>query len=103
MLHLGILEKEIKCFSTRNKGTHKNNKSRPSWRIGVSSRANLLGPWACNSMKLPFIWSPRQGSGSWWHSQDKGGLITSQPCLFCEVLVGNLVTTGHHIRAMSPN
>jgi hypothetical protein len=34
MLHPGIPEKEIKGFSARNKGTHKNNKSRPSWRIG---------------------------------------------------------------------
>jgi hypothetical protein len=30
MLCLGIPEKAIKSFSTRNKGPHKNNKTRPS-------------------------------------------------------------------------
>jgi hypothetical protein len=30
MLRPGILENEVKGFSTRNKGTHKNNKTRPS-------------------------------------------------------------------------
>jgi hypothetical protein len=29
MLHPRIPEKEVKCFSARNKGTHKNNKTRP--------------------------------------------------------------------------
>jgi hypothetical protein len=33
----------------------------------------------------------------------KGVLITSQPSHLHEVLVGNVVTTGHHARAVSPN
>jgi hypothetical protein len=33
MLRPGIPEKAIKGFSTRNGGTHKIRKSRPSWRI----------------------------------------------------------------------
>jgi hypothetical protein len=45
----------------------------------------------------------RQGSGSWWHSQEKGGLITSQPSHFREMLMGNIATTGHHAKAVSPN
>jgi hypothetical protein len=53
-------------------------------------------------MKLPSIWSPKQGNGSWWHSQDKGGLIMSQPSHFLEMLVGNIVTSGHHAKIMSP-
>jgi hypothetical protein len=53
-------------------------------------------------MTLPSIWSPNQGSGSWWHSQEKGGLITSQPSHFREILVGNAVTSGHHARTVSP-
>jgi hypothetical protein len=32
-----------------------------------------------------------------------GGLITSQPSHFCEMLVGNAVTTGHHARTVSSN
>jgi hypothetical protein len=48
-------------------------------------------------------WSPCQGSGSWWHSQEKGGLITSQPSHLCEMLVGNIATTGHYAMAVSPN
>jgi hypothetical protein len=44
-----------------------------------------------------------EGSGSWWHSQEKGGLIKSQHSHFREVLVGNVVTTGHHARTMSPS
>jgi hypothetical protein len=35
MLHLGILEKEIKGFSTRNKRDPKNKKTRPNQRIRV--------------------------------------------------------------------
>jgi hypothetical protein len=34
MLRPGIPKKSIKGFSTRNGGTHKIIKSRPSWRIG---------------------------------------------------------------------
>jgi hypothetical protein len=34
MLRPRILEKAIKGFSARNRGTHKIIKSRPSWRIG---------------------------------------------------------------------
>ena len=30
------------------------------------------------------IWSPSQGNDLWLHGQRKGGLITSQPCHFCE-------------------
>jgi hypothetical protein len=45
----------------------------------------------------------KYSSGSWWHSQEKGGLITSQPSHFREMLVGNTVTSGHHARIVSPN
>jgi hypothetical protein len=62
-----------------------------------------IRPWTCNCMTLPSIWSPNHGSGSWLHSQEKGGLITSQPSHFREVFVGNTVTTGHHARAVSPS
>jgi hypothetical protein len=54
-------------------------------------------------MELLFIYSPHQGSGYWWHSQEKGGLITSRPSHLLEILVGNVVTTGHHARAVSHN
>jgi hypothetical protein len=62
-----------------------------------------MTPWACSGMTLPSIWSQNQGSGSWWHSQEKGGLITRQPSHFREVLVGNAVTTGHQARTISFN
>jgi hypothetical protein len=39
--------------------------------------------------------------GSWWHSQEKGGLITSQPSHLREMLVGNVVTAGHQARTVS--
>jgi hypothetical protein len=41
-----IPKKSIKGFSTRNKGTHKIIKSRPSWRIGgliMSQPIRLMG------------------------------------------------------------
>jgi hypothetical protein len=37
----------------------------------------------------------------YWHSQEKGGLITSQPSHLREMLVGNVVTIGHHIEEVS--
>jgi hypothetical protein len=52
-------------------------------------------------MKLPPIWSPNQGSGSWWCSQEKGGLITSQPSHFHEMFVDNIVTSGHQARIVA--
>jgi hypothetical protein len=54
-------------------------------------------------MTLPPIWSPSQGSGSWWHSQEKGGLITSQPSHFREMFVDNVVTSGHQARTVALN
>jgi hypothetical protein len=54
-------------------------------------------------MTLPPIWSPSQGSGSWWHSQEKGGLITSQPSHFREMFVDNVVTSGHQARIVALN
>jgi hypothetical protein len=54
-------------------------------------------------MTLPPIWSPNQGSGSWWHSQEKGGLITSQPSHFHEMFVDNVVTSGHQSRTVALN
>jgi hypothetical protein len=54
-------------------------------------------------MTLPPIWSPSQGSGSWWHNQEKGGLITSQPFHFREMFVDNTVTSGHQARTMALN
>jgi hypothetical protein len=54
-------------------------------------------------MALPSIWSPNQGSGSWWHSQEKGGLITIQLSHFREMFVDNVVTSGHQARTMALN
>jgi hypothetical protein len=54
-------------------------------------------------MKLPFGWSPNQGSGSWWNNQEKGGFIMIQPSHLREMLVCNIVTTGHHTMTISPN
>jgi hypothetical protein len=47
-------------------------------------------------MTLPPIWSPNQGSGSWWNIQEKGGIITIQPYHFHEMFVDNPITSGHH-------
>jgi len=54
-------------------------------------------------MTISSIWSPNQGSGSWWHSQEKGDLITSQPSHFREVLVGNAATIGQHAKTVALN
>jgi hypothetical protein len=54
-------------------------------------------------MTLPHIWSPNQGSGSWWHSQEKGRLITIQPSHFLELFVDNTVTSGHQGRTVALN
>jgi hypothetical protein len=54
-------------------------------------------------MKLPPIWSPNQGSGSWWYSQEKEGLITSHPSHFREMFVDNAVTSSHQARIVALN
>jgi hypothetical protein len=54
-------------------------------------------------MTRPFIWSPNQGSGSWWHSQEKGVHITSQPSHFCKMFVDNAVTSSHQARTVALN
>ena len=54
-------------------------------------------------MTLPPIWSQNQGSGSWWHSQQKGGLNTSHPSDFYEMFVDNVVTSGHQANTMALN
>jgi hypothetical protein len=54
-------------------------------------------------MTLPPIWSQNQGSGSWWHRQEKGGLIMSQHSHFCEMFVDNFVTSGHQARTVALN
>jgi hypothetical protein len=54
-------------------------------------------------MTIPPIWSPNQGSASWWHSQEKWGLIKSQPSHFCEMFVDNAVTSSHQAGTMSLN
>jgi hypothetical protein len=54
-------------------------------------------------MTLPPIWSPNQGSGSWWHSQEKDCLITSQPSHFREMFVDNIVTSSHQARIVALN
>jgi hypothetical protein len=54
-------------------------------------------------MTLAFIWSPKQGSVSWWNNQGKVGLIMSQPSHFREVLMGNTITSSHHARIVSPS
>jgi hypothetical protein len=54
-------------------------------------------------MTLPPIWSPNQGSGSLWHRQEKGGLITSQPSHFRENFVDNAIISCHQDRTVSLN
>jgi hypothetical protein len=54
-------------------------------------------------MTLPPIWSPSQGSASWWHNQEKGGLITSQPYHLCEMFVDNVVTSGNQAMTVALN
>jgi hypothetical protein len=49
------------------------------------------------------MWSPNQGSGSWWHSQEKGGLIKIHPSHFHEMFVDNVVTSSHQSMTMSLN
>jgi hypothetical protein len=54
-------------------------------------------------MTLPLIWSPNQGSDSWWHSQEKGGLITIHPYHLREMFVDKTVTFGHQARIVALN
>jgi hypothetical protein len=66
----------------------------------MSRRIMTMGMYG---MTLPTIWSPSQGSGSSWHSQEKGGLIMSQPSHFREMFVDNAVTSGHQARIVALN
>jgi hypothetical protein len=52
-------------------------------------------------MKLPPIWSPNQGSGYWWHNQEKGGLIMRQTSHFHEMPVDKAVTYGHQAKTLA--
>jgi hypothetical protein len=54
-------------------------------------------------MTLPPIWSPSQGSGFWWHRQEKWGLITTHPSHFHEFFVDNVVTSSHQARIVALN
>jgi hypothetical protein len=54
-------------------------------------------------MTLPPIWSPNQGSVSWWSKKEKGGLIRSQPSHFHEMFVDNDVIFGHQAKKMDLN
>jgi hypothetical protein len=40
-------------------------------------------------MTLPLIWSPSQGSGSWWH--------------VCGMFVDNAIASGHQVKTMALN
>jgi hypothetical protein len=52
-------------------------------------------------MTLPPIWSPNQGSGAWWNSQEKGILITIQPSHCREMFVDNAITSSHQSRIVA--
>jgi hypothetical protein len=54
-------------------------------------------------MTLPPMWSPNYGSGSWWHSQEKGGLIMSQPSHFREMFADSIATPSHQARMVALN
>jgi hypothetical protein len=71
--------------------------------MGVSSRANLLGPWASSDMTL---------LASSYHvrlvalggiAKRKGVSSRANLLISMKVLVGNIATTGHHAKAMSPD
>jgi hypothetical protein len=54
-------------------------------------------------MTLTPIWSPNQSSVSWWHIQEKGCLIASQPSHLCEMFVDNADISGHQVKTMALN
>jgi hypothetical protein len=85
------------------RGTHKNNKTRLSQRIGVSSRANLLGPWVPSSMKL--LTAGYHARVVTLGCMAKRKWVSSQANLLIsvKVLVVNVVTNGHHAKAVSPD
>jgi hypothetical protein len=87
----GIIEEEVYVEQPQGFETHDNQT-----RVQIEKSQE-----ACSGMTLPTIWSPNQDSCSWWHSQDKGGLITSQPSHLCEMFVDNIVTSGHQARTMA--
>jgi hypothetical protein len=102
MLLLGILEKAVKGFSSRNKRDQiKIIKQDVVKGYGVSSRANLLGPWVSISMTL---------LATGYHTKivtlgcmDKRKGVSSSGILLIsvKVLVGNAVITSHHARVVS--
>jgi hypothetical protein len=65
----------------------------------MSQNIMIMGMQGYDTTTYP--WSLNQGSDSWWHSQDKGGLITSHPSHPCEMFVYNTVTSGHQDRIVS--
>ena len=70
----------------RNKKDKKTIKTRPGQRIGGLITSQPIRSMIIQRYDTTSIWSPRQGSGSWWHSQEKGGLITSQPFISVKCL-----------------
>jgi hypothetical protein len=104
MLRPEIPEKEIKGFSARNKrGTIKIIKHDLVAGWGVSSRANLLGPWVPNGMTLLAVGFHANVVALGCMVKRKGVSSRASLLISMKVLMGNIATTGHHAREVSPD
>jgi hypothetical protein len=70
---------------------------------GVSSRASLLGPWAPSGMTLLAAGYHARVVALGCMAKRKGASSRANLLISVKVLVGNIATTGHHARAMSPD
>ena len=95
MLRQAILEKEMKGFSARNRGTRRkiNQDLVEGW--GVSSRASSLGPWVPNNMTLPAYGYHVRVVALGCMAKRNGVSSGANLLISVKVFVGNIATSGH--------
>ena len=101
MLRLGIPEKELKeILNKKQEGPIKIIKQDLVRGWGVSSRANL---WVPSGMTLLAVGYHARVVALGCMAKRKGVSSPANLLISLKVLVGNIATTGHHSRAVSPD
>jgi hypothetical protein len=103
MLRPGIPEKAIKASQQETRGTHKNNKTRPSQRIGGLITSQPIRSMGTYGMTLLAVGYHARVVALGCMAKRKGVSSRANLLISVKVLVGNIATTGHHARAVSPD
>ena len=96
------LEGNKRASQQETRGTHKNNKTRPSQRIGGLIMSQPIRSMGSN-MTLPPVGYHSRVVTLRCMAKRKGVSSRAILLISMKVLVGNTATTGHHARAVSPD